>query len=71
MSVKTLVILAPHCQVSDLLPIGCLVVGDQAYHCFDVGKPHDGVGKLHGVGIMLGLQSLVNREYKRGLSTHP
>ena len=28
------VILAPHCQVSDLLPIGCLIfVGDQAYHC--------------------------------------
>ena len=26
------VVLAPHCQVSDLLPIGCLiVVGDQAY----------------------------------------
>jgi hypothetical protein len=27
------VVLAPHCQVSDLLPIGCLiVVGDQAYY---------------------------------------
>jgi hypothetical protein len=27
------VVLAPHGQVSDLLPIGCLVVdGDQAYH---------------------------------------
>jgi hypothetical protein len=26
--------LAPHCQVFDLLPVGCLiVVGDQAYHC--------------------------------------
>ena len=28
------VVLAPHYQVSDLLPIGCLiVVDDQAYHC--------------------------------------
>ena len=28
------VVLAPHGQVSDLLPIGCLViVSDQAYHC--------------------------------------
>ena len=26
------VVLAPHCQVSDLFPIGCLIiVGDQAY----------------------------------------
>jgi hypothetical protein len=24
--------LAPHFQVSDLLPIGCLIIGDQAYH---------------------------------------
>ena len=29
------VVFAPHCQLSDLLPIGCLiVVGDQAYHCW-------------------------------------
>jgi hypothetical protein len=28
------VVLASHCQVSDLLPIGCLIiVGDQAYCC--------------------------------------
>ena len=28
------VVLAPHSQVSDLLPIGYLVLfGDQAYHC--------------------------------------
>ena len=28
------VVLPPHCQVSDLLLIGCLiVVGNQAYHC--------------------------------------
>ena len=27
------VVLAPHCQVTDLLPIGCLIVsGDQANH---------------------------------------
>ena len=26
-------VLAPHCQVSDLLPVGCvIVVGDQAYN---------------------------------------
>ena len=31
---REVVVLAPHCQVSDLLPIGCpIVVGDQAYHC--------------------------------------
>ena len=33
------VILAPHCQVSDLIHIGCLiVVGDEAYHCCVVGR---------------------------------
>ena len=33
------VVLAPHSQVSDLLPIGCLViVGDQDYHCCVIGK---------------------------------
>ena len=33
------VVLAPHGQVSDLLPIGCLiVVGDQAYPCCVIGK---------------------------------
>jgi hypothetical protein len=27
------VVLSPHCQVSDLLPIGCLIiVCDQSYH---------------------------------------
>ena len=39
------VVLAPHCQVSDLLPIGCLIVDcDQAYHCCVVCKLNDGVG---------------------------
>ena len=33
------VVLAPHGQVSDHLPIGCLViVGDQAYHCCVICK---------------------------------
>jgi hypothetical protein len=35
----------PHSQVSDFLPIGCLiVVGDQAYHCCIISKLNDGVG---------------------------
>jgi hypothetical protein len=39
------VVLAPHDQVSALLPIGChIVVGDQAYHCCVIGKLNDGVG---------------------------
>ena len=39
------VVLAPHYQVSDLLPVGCLiVVGDQAYHRCVVNKLNDGVG---------------------------
>ena len=34
------VVLAPHCQVSDLLDIGCLiVVSDQAYHHRVICKP--------------------------------
>ena len=41
------VVLAPHCQVSELLPIGCLIIiGDQAYHRLVVGKLNDGVGIL-------------------------
>jgi hypothetical protein len=50
------VVLAPHCQFSDLLPIGCLIVV--------------GVSKLNGVGVVF-VWSWVNREYRRGLSTHP
>ena len=38
------VVLAPHSQVSDLLPIGRLiVVGDQAYHYCVISKFNDGV----------------------------
>ena len=58
------VILAPPCRLSDLLPIGCLnVVGDQAV--------------VFSANLMmvfescLAMQSWVNREYRRGLSTHP
>ena len=43
------VVLAPHCQFSDLLPIGRLiVVGDQAYHRCVVCKLNDGVGVVFG-----------------------
>ena len=46
------VVLAPHCQVSDL-PIGHLIiVGDQAYHCCVVGKLDDAVGSVPGHAIM-------------------
>ena len=40
------VVLAPHFQVSDLLPIGCLIIGDQALIIviIVVGKLNDGVG---------------------------
>ena len=37
------IVLAPHGQVSRLLPICCLiVVGDQAYQCRVIGKLIDG-----------------------------
>ena len=52
------VVLAPHCQFSDL-PIGCLiVVGDQAYHCCVVSKLNDGVGVVfdHAVVGEQGIQ---------------
>ena len=42
--------LAPRGQVSDLLPICCLViVGDQAYHCCVIGKLNDCVGVMPGL----------------------
>ena len=48
------VVLAPHCQFSDLLLIGCLiVVGDQAYHCCVVSKPNDGVGVVFATQSLL------------------
>ena len=47
------VVLAPHCQVSDLLPIGCLiVVGDQAYHCCVISKLNDCVGVVLGHAVV-------------------
>ena len=47
------VVLAPLGQVSDLLPIGCLVVVvDQAYHCCVIGKLNDGVGAVPGRAVM-------------------
>ena len=40
-------------EVSDLLPIGWLiVVGDQAYHCFVVSKLNDGVGVMLGHAVV-------------------
>ena len=46
------VVLAPHCQVSDLLPTGCLIaVGDQAYCCV-VSKLNDGVGVVLGHAVV-------------------
>ena len=48
-----IVVLAPHGQVSDLLPIGCLVVvDDQAYHCCVIGKLNDDVGVVPGRAVM-------------------
>ena len=47
------VVLAPHGQVSNLLPIGCLViVGDQAYHSCVIGKCNDGFGVVPGSAVM-------------------
>ena len=44
--------LAPHGQVSDLLPTGCLIiVGDHAYHCCVIGKLNDGVGVVPGRAV--------------------
>ena len=46
-------VLAPHSQVSDLLPIGCLiVVGDQAYHCCVISELNDGVRVVLGRAVM-------------------
>ena len=59
------VVLAPHCQVSELLPIGSLIV---------VIRPITVVSSANLMMVLelcLAQQSLVNREYRRGLSTHP
>ena len=51
------VVLAPHCQFSDLLPIGCLfIVINQIYHCV-VGKLYDGIGVMLGHAVV-GEQSI-------------
>ena len=46
------VVLAPHRQFSDLLPIGCLVIAllviRPTYHCCIVSKLNDGVGVMFG-----------------------
>ena len=48
-----IVVLASHCQVSDLLRIGYLiVVNDQAYHCHVVGKFNDGVGVVRSHAVV-------------------
>ena len=47
------VVLAPHCQFSDLIPIVRLtVVCDQAYHCCVVSKLNDGVGVVFGHAVV-------------------
>ena len=47
------VVLAPQCQVSDLLPVGCLIViGDQAYHRCVICKLNDGVGVMRGHAVV-------------------
>ena len=53
---------APHCQVTDILPLGCLIiVVDQAYHRCVISKLDDDVLLSHA---FMG-------EYRKGLSTHP
>ena len=47
------VVLAPHCQFSDFLPIGFLiVVGDQAYHFCVVSKLNEGLRVVFGHAVM-------------------
>ena len=44
---------ALHGQVSDLLPMGSLiVVGDQTFHCCIISKLNDGVGVMPGRAVM-------------------
>ena len=46
-------VLAPHCQVSDVFPIGCLMVGGaQAYHCCVISKLNDGFGVMPVRAVM-------------------
>ncbi|KAK6290915.1 hypothetical protein J4Q44_G00386850, partial [Coregonus suidteri] len=63
------VVLAPHGQVSVLLPIGCLiVVSDQAYHRCVVSKLNDGVGVVlsHAVVGEQGVQEGTEHAPLRG-----
>ena len=62
--------MAPHDQVSDLLPIGCLVVvDDHAYHCCVIGKLDDG-GVVPGRGVRgeQGVQEGAEHTPRRGPS---
>ena len=57
-------VLASHCLVTDLIPIGCLIVdSDQAYHCHVVCK----LMMLESKAATL---PWLNKEYRRGLSMH-
>ena len=59
------VVLAPQGQVSDLLPIGRLVVvADQLYHCWVFNL-------MMALELCLSMQSWVNREYRSWLSRTP
>jgi hypothetical protein len=50
--VGKVVVVAPHCQAIDLLPVGCLVVGEKAYNCSVVSKLNDGVGVVRGHAVV-------------------
>jgi hypothetical protein len=52
------IFLAPLCQGTHLLPVGCLVVDNQAYHCCVISKLDDRVGDVcvHAVMDELGKQ---------------
>jgi hypothetical protein len=46
-------VFSPHGQVSDLIPIGCLIAdGDQSYHCCVISKLNDGFGVVPGRAVM-------------------
>ena len=46
-------VLAPHFQVTDFLPLGCLIItGDQAYHRNVIRKLDDGVGVMRGHAVV-------------------
>ena len=50
---EEVVALAPHCQVSDLLPVGRLIgIGDQAYHRCVISKRNDDIGVVHYHTVM-------------------